>query len=436
LTTKHHQILRYIEGLEVGAKISVRQIAKELDVSEGTAYRAIKEAENKGLVSTIERVGTIRIETKAKENIERLTFAEVVNIVDGHVLGGRNGLHKTLQRMVIGAMKLEDMMKYVDPGSLLIVGNRDRAHLLAMRAGSAVLITGGFDAKEEVKRLADEKELPLISSAYDTFTVASLINRAIYDRLIKKDIVMVEDVLTPREKIHVLTEHQTVRDWQNLVEKTRHSRYPVIDDEGRIIGVVTSKDVVGMPLDTSITTVMTRNPITTMPKTSIASVAHRMVWEGIEMIPVVNEERKLISVISRQDVLKALQLHQNQPQVGETIEDVIRTALQEFRDERGTRYRLTVTPQMTNPLGMLSNGVMTTLLEETAIRSLRRHRKGEMIVENMTIYFMKPIPLESHIEVKPLVLEVGRRFGKVELEVTMQNQLMAKAMLTAQVWER
>lgn len=436
MTTKHHQILRYIEGLAVGAKISVRQIAKDLDVSEGTAYRAIKDAEAKGLVSTIERVGTIRIEKKVKENIERLTFAEVVNIVDGHVLGGREGLHKTLQRMVIGAMKLEDMMKYVDPGSLLIVGNRDRAHLLAMEAGSAVLITGGFDAREEVKQLADEKQLPLISSAYDTFTVASLINRAIYDRLIKKDIVMVEDVLTTREKVLVLTDKQTVLDWQMLVEKTRHSRFPVVDGEGKIVGVVTSKDVLGMAPETPIAEVMTRNPITTTPYTSIAAVAHRMVWEGIEMIPVVDEERRLISVISRQDVLKAMQLHQKQPQVGETIEDIVRSALQEFRDERGVRYRLVVTPQMTNPLGMLSNGVMTTLLEETSIRSLRRHRKGEMIVENLTIYFMKPIPLESHIEVRPSMLEVGRRFGKVDLEVTLQGQLMGKALLTAQVWER
>jgi predicted transcriptional regulator len=49
---------------------------------------------------------------------------------------------------------------------------------------------------------------------------------------------------------------------------------------------------------------------------------------------------------------------------------------------------------------------------------------------------MKPIPLESHIEVRPSVLEVGRRFGKVDLEVTMQGQLMGKALLTAQVWER
>lgn len=92
--TKHEQIIQHIISLPVGEKISVRKIARTLDVSEGTAYRAIKEAENQGLVSTIERVGTIRIEKKRKEYFEQLTFAEVINIVDGQVLGGRDGLHK------------------------------------------------------------------------------------------------------------------------------------------------------------------------------------------------------------------------------------------------------------------------------------------------------------------------------------------------------
>jgi predicted transcriptional regulator len=41
--TKHEQIIRYIEALKMGSKISVRQIAKGLEVSEGTAYRAIKD---------------------------------------------------------------------------------------------------------------------------------------------------------------------------------------------------------------------------------------------------------------------------------------------------------------------------------------------------------------------------------------------------------
>src|SRR5699024_7239443 len=138
------QIIRHIISLEVGHKISVRQIAKELDVSDGTAYRAIKEAENQGLVSTIERVGTVRIQQKEKENFKHLTFAEVIKIIDGQVLGGRGGLHRILNKFVIGAMQLEAMMRYTEVDSLLIVGNRVKAHEFALKAGAAVLITGGF----------------------------------------------------------------------------------------------------------------------------------------------------------------------------------------------------------------------------------------------------------------------------------------------------
>ena len=76
MATKHEQILQYITSLPVGEKISVRQIAKDINVSEGTAYRAIKDAENKGYVSTIERVGTIRIETTKKENFEKRLTAD------------------------------------------------------------------------------------------------------------------------------------------------------------------------------------------------------------------------------------------------------------------------------------------------------------------------------------------------------------------------
>ncbi|RZI12152.1 HTH domain-containing protein, partial [Staphylococcus aureus] len=52
--TKHEQILYYIESLSIGSKISVRKIAKFLNVSEGTAYRAIKDADKMGMVATID----------------------------------------------------------------------------------------------------------------------------------------------------------------------------------------------------------------------------------------------------------------------------------------------------------------------------------------------------------------------------------------------
>jgi predicted transcriptional regulator len=438
LATKHELILHYIDGLPVGEKISVRSIAKALEVSEGTAYRAIKEAENKGYVSTIERVGTIRIEQKKKENIEKLTFAEVVNIVDGQVLGGRTGLHKTLNKFVIGAMKLDAMMRYTDAGNLLIVGNRVDAQELALKAGAAVLITGGFDTDESVKKLANDLNMPIISSSYDSFTVATMINRAIENQLIKKEIILVEDILTSFENTSYLKTTDTISDWYLLNHETGHSRFPVVDHNLRVQGMVTSKDAIGHDKEWTLEKIMTRNPMTVSSKTSVASSAHMMVWESIEVIPVVDDSNRLEGIISRQDVLKALQMVQRQPQVGETIDDTVTKQLNLMKGKiKGEDlYRFEVTPQMTNHLGTISCGVFTTIVAEAANRVIRGHKKGDLVVENMTIYFLKPVQIDSMIDIYPRVLEVGRKFGKVDIEVFNEGHIVGKAMMTCQLIDK
>ncbi|WP_047985085.1 DRTGG domain-containing protein [Ornithinibacillus californiensis] len=435
MATKHEQIIQHIISLSVGSKISVRQIAKDLNVSEGTAYRAIKEAENIGLVSTIERVGTIRIERKKKENFERLTFAEVINIVDGQVLGGREGLHKTLNKFVIGAMQLDAMMRYTEKGSLLIVGNRVEAHELALNEGAAVLITGGFDTEDYIKRLADEKQLPIISTSYDSFTVAAMINRAIYDQLIKKEIVLVGDICTPAERAQILHTGDTVADWYAANDKSQHSRFPVLDSKSRVIGMVTSKDIIGKERDFPIEKVMTKNPIVVQSKTSLASVAHMMVWEGIEVVPVVDESSTLKGLISRQDVLKALQQIQRQPQIGETIDDIVKNNVAAL-EEDNTIFQAKVIPQMTNQLGTLSPGVFTSLVTEASSLLLFQLKKGDLVVENITVYFIKPVPIDSTLRIKPKIIEAGRIYAKIDVEVFLEKKLVGKALLMAQIMDR
>ncbi len=435
MATKHEQIIRHITSLEVGYKISVRQIAKDLNVSDGTAYRAIKEAENRGLVSTIERVGTIRIEQKEKEHFKHLTFAEVINIVDGQVMGGRGGLHKTLNKFVIGAMQLEAMMRYTEADSLLIVGNRVKAHEFALKAGAAVLITGGFDTKEHIKKLADEKNLPIISTTYDTFTVAEMINRAIYDQMIKKEIVFVSDIFTPFDEMYYLYNADKVRDWYNLNDLTTHTRFPVIDDSRKVTGMITSKDVVGVDNDTKIEKVMTKNPSTVQANTSLAYVAHLMVWEGIEVVPVVDQTQELKGLVSRQDVLKALNEMQRQPQVGETIHDLSSQGLT-ARENDPTIFEADVTPQMTNQLGTLANGVLTTLITESCGRLLRHNKKGNMVVESLNIYVIEPVQMDNHLTIKPELLDAGRVYAKINVEVFNEKKLVCKAMLMAQLIDR
>lgn len=432
--TKHEQILRHIQALPPGSKISVRKIARDVGVSEGTAYRAIKEAEAAGYVATKERVGTVRIESKARGNIDKLTFREVVNIVDGTVLGGAEGLDKTLGKFVIGAMQMEAMVKYIDAGSLLIVGNREKVHGMALELGAGVLITGGFGACESVRSRADELALPVISSTYDTFTVASLINRAIYDRLIKKKILLVEDIMTPVSETKLFKGQMTVADWSATVERTGHSRFPVVDEYGRVVGMVTSKDVVGAAPEERIDRVMTKNPITVGPRTSVASAAHMMVWEGYEQLPVVDAGRKLLGIISRQDVLKGMQFIQKQPQIGETIEDLILASFEEEREADGRAvFRGTITPQMTSSLGTVSEGVLTTIMSQAAFRAIKLVKKGDIVLDSMSTFFLRPLQIDNEIVVVPQLIELSRKFGKVDVEVKLGESLVAKAILTAQL---
>lgn len=435
MTTKHEQILAYIENLPVGDKISVRQIAKDLSVSEGTAYRAIKEAENRRIVSTIERVGTIRIELKKKEHFERLTFAEVVNIVDGQVLGGKAGLYKTLNKFVIGAMQLDDMMRYVEPSNLLIVGNRLKVHETALKAGAAVLITGGFDVLENTKKLADELELPVISTSYDTFTVATMINRAIDDQLIKKDVLLIEDIYVPLEETSYLYATDLVKQYRDLNNMTSHGGFPVVDRSNKLVGIVTARDVIGRNSNEMIEKVMTKNPIAITMKTSVASASHRMIWEGIDLLPVVKESNYLEGVISRQDVLKALQAASRQPQNGETIDDIVKQQIKVVSSEE-FMFEFVVTPQMTDHYGAMSYGAVAILLTETGAQALKIKKRGESVVENMTIYFTKPIQLESILRIQVRVLEMSRKVAKMDIEVFHDKQLVGKAMVTYQLLER
>ena len=179
--TKHQQILSFIVNLAIGSKVSVRFIAKELDVSEGTAYRAIKEAEGKGFVRSIPKVGTIRIEGVKERQIEDLTLREVSQIVEGIVICGFEHLDHTPAKFVIAAMELEAMEHFIEAGALCIVGNRQDAQRLALLNGVHLLTTGGLELEDDIVALAREKDLAIIQSPYDTFAVTAMINRALFD---------------------------------------------------------------------------------------------------------------------------------------------------------------------------------------------------------------------------------------------------------------
>lgn len=430
--TKHEQLVQYIESLKVGSKISVRRLAREMGVSEGTAYRAVKEAEGLGIVVTKERIGTVRVERKPRNISEQLTFSDVVEIVEGHVLGGAEGLNKTLHKYVIGAMKVEAMIRYIDAGDLMIVGNREDAHSLALETGAGVLITGGFGTSREVKQLADQLNLPIISSRHDTFTVASMINRAIFDRLIKKKIMLVEDIVLDKPRNH-LKNSVTVHDFIRIAQESGEQRFPVTDEWNRVIGIVGIRDVEGLADSQPIEKAMTRNPVTAGMKTSLASAAQTMMWEGIDFLPIVDRNRKLIATVTRKEVLTALRDARNQPQLGETFDQLIWNGMAEDRDEEGRLFfHGFITPQMATDLGTISQGVLTTVMSQAAFKAAKEMSGLDYVLDNLSTYFIRPVQIEDSIVIFPKLLELSRRTCKMEIEIQHQSSLVAKSVMTMQ----
>lgn len=442
MATKHDLIIAHIESLPVGERISVRGIAKELDVSEGTAYRAIKDAENSGIVSTIQRVGTIRIERKLKKHIEKLTFAEVSKIVEGEVLGGSAGLEKDLNKFVIGAMEEKAMERYITPGSLMIVGNRTNVQKLALKEGAAVLITGGFETTPEIETIADEQALPIISTTYDTFTVATMINRALSDQLIKKDILLVGDIYMTLDKTQYLETTELVKDYKALSELTTHTRFPVVNKNRRVVGIVTAKDVLEKSDQQVIERIMTKDPRMAKKTMSVASVSHQMIWEGLEVMPVVTDDLSLLGIVTRQDIMKAMQLVQRQPQVSDTISDQIAGQIQMVEyDFEGNKleqpeFHFIVTPQMVNELGTISFGVLSEIIASAAKRSLLINQRRNTWIEQVNLHYFRLIQLESEVVLRPKILEFGRRSAKLDIEIFIENSLVGKAIVVCQVMER
>ncbi len=433
--TKHKELIEYISNLPVGTKISVRKIASELSVSDGTAYRAIKDSETKGLVTTIPKTGTIRIKDQDKHYSSRVTFAELIKIVNGSVLGGKQGLYKPLDKFLIGAMKVNDMATYIEEGCVLIVGNREKAHEIALKKGAAVLISGGFHTSDKCIDLADQYALPIIKSPYDTYRIATLINQTLYNKMMESEILHVSDVMN--DQPYYLQQQETYRDWEQLLNKTKHSRFPIVDKENKVVGVVTSKDMTGRGYETPIYKLMSEQPITVSPETLVASVAYIMVWEGIEMVPVVNKSRKLIGVVSRQDVMEAMQFGREHNKNSTTAtRKLIQSNFEKESFSGGAVLKGYISPEMTDQMGSMDPSAMTGLLIQTSLSALGYDNIYNIVLENCSFNYLGPIQLEQKITTIGRVLETSRQHGKVDLEIRHKSKVLLKGFVSCQLFRK
>jgi CBS domain-containing protein len=113
--------------------------------------------------------------------------------------------------------------------------------------------------------------------------------------------IMVKEVVTAKE-------HDKIRDVAIRMYEKRVGSVVVVDDEGKPIGIVTERDMVyvvarALAPDTPVWMVMTENPVVINENALVTEAMEKMRMQNIRHLPVVNDEGKLVGMISFRDIM-------------------------------------------------------------------------------------------------------------------------------------
>lgn len=166
----------------------------------------------------------------------RTQYQRIAETISGRIVEGNGHGYFTEGKVMVGTADPDKVKEYVGENDMVILGNREEDHLQAIELNVSCIIVGmDIQVTEKVLKLAHERDIVVISSPYDTFTISRLINQSIPVRYIMKT----ENLVT----FH--TEDFT-DDIQDVMIKHRHRAFPVIDKKGKCVGTISRSNFLDM----------------------------------------------------------------------------------------------------------------------------------------------------------------------------------------------
>ena len=102
-----------------------------------------------------------------------------------------------------------------------------------------------------------------------------------------------------------ITAEQTVGDALNLMHENKIGGIPVVDENNKLIGIVTNRDLrFQTDMNIKIAEVMTKDNLVTTTSPKLSEASQILLQHKIEKLPVVDAEGKLIGLITYRDITK------------------------------------------------------------------------------------------------------------------------------------
>lgn len=163
-------------------------------------------------------------------------YTNILETINGTMLvGSPDGCFDKGEVMI--ATQNPDMMEdFIHEGDMVILGNRYESQLCAveMNAG-CIIVCMGTKVSITIQKLAQEHGCIVISTPYDTFTVARLINQS-----------MSIGYFMRKDRLVTFKMTDKLDDIKEIMAKKRFRDFPILTDEGDYLGMISRRNLMNL----------------------------------------------------------------------------------------------------------------------------------------------------------------------------------------------
>lgn len=226
--------IHVVDGVD--RSISIKEAWKLMKESNTVTLPILEDGQLNGIIS----IGDI---TKSYFEIydssilakAKTKFTNIVDTLEGRVVTGDTSQIVDSGKVLIATANPDMMENFIDEGDIVILGNRYEAQLCAIEMNArCIIICDGAEVSKTITKLAQEHDCAIIITKYDTYTVARLINQS----------MPISFYMTPKEKIIQFKTTDFVEDIREIMAKHRFRDFPILDTDGRYIGMISRRNLI------------------------------------------------------------------------------------------------------------------------------------------------------------------------------------------------
>jgi manganese-dependent inorganic pyrophosphatase len=163
----------------------------------------------------------------------RTRYKNIVETLDGKLLTGNEHGFFVRGKVVMGVDALDVLEKSVESDDLVIVGDREETQMQSIASNCCcMIVTNGLNVSQRVLEAAEQREVVVISTPYDSYMTACMLNQSMPIKyfMTKKGII----------DFHL---DDYVKDVSVAVSKVRHRDFPILDDDQNYVGMFSRRNL-------------------------------------------------------------------------------------------------------------------------------------------------------------------------------------------------